>query len=189
MFLWKGATQINSLPYPWCPHRSGEITQFGGVPEHKRNWEKKEQEKMFVARRDQGILRRAVDRYKTRLHRRLKRLFLDTQRYLRGICCNPKSRWRLLDEKQDWRKRAVLELHRGQKDLWTLITMSITILEVPTCVALTEFSFSDSEGNTCNTTITPVLAHILLGIWLKLLLEDVNRIYSRVNKSNNKKLF
>lgn len=185
MFLWKGATQINSLPYPWCSHRS-EITQFGMFPEHKRKWGKKKE--WDVARRDQEILRRAVNRYTARLRRRLKRLFLDTLGYSRGICYNPKSQWRLLDEKQDRRKRAVLEVHRGLKDQWALITVSITILEVPNCVAITEGGFSDWEGNTCDTVITQVLTYILLGIWLKLLLEDVSRIHSSVNK-NYKKLF
>lgn len=36
---------------------------------------------IWVGRRDQGILSRAVNRYAARLLRRLKRLFLDTQRY------------------------------------------------------------------------------------------------------------
>lgn len=78
---------------------------------------------------------------------------------------------------------------QGSEGQWTLITVSITILEVPNCVAITEGDFSDWEGNTCDTIITQVLTYILLGIWLKLLLEDVNRIYSRVNKNNNHKLF
>lgn len=141
----------------------GRWLGLGKFPEHKRKWDKKKNE-MYVARRDQGILRRAVNRYTARLHRRLKRLFLDTQGYLHAIYCNSKSQWRLLDEKQDCRKGAIREVHRGQNDLWTLITMSITILAVPIHTDLTETSFSDSEGNTCDSVITPVLAHILVGI-------------------------
>lgn len=148
----------------------------------------KKKKERDVARRDQEILRRAVNRYTARLHRGLKRLFLDTQGYLRGICHNPKSQWRLLDEKQDWRKRAVLEVHGGLKDQWTLITVSITILEVPNCVAITEGGFSDWEGNTCDTVITQVLTYILLGIWLKLLLEGVSRKHSRVNKKQQEEV-
>jgi len=49
-------------------------------PEHKRKWGKKKEE-MYVARRGQGILRKAVNIYTDRLHRRLISFFLDTWGY------------------------------------------------------------------------------------------------------------
>lgn len=79
---------------------SRKVTQFGDASRPQKLMTKRMRNYMG-GRREQVILSRAVKGYTARLHRRLKRLFLDTQRNLHGISCNHKSHWRLMYGKQD----------------------------------------------------------------------------------------